>query len=669
MPNGLVAVRQVVVNDDNFYFLLNFLNIIMQLSNKNSTIPAWHNLLAYPDFAIDALHRTSLFWQIEATHPFYVAKQLDNHQGISLSNAYHQPVILQNGTLGNRLFLKENKTYTFYITYQSPIKLIVGLYTVDEHNPLIFWRLNPNDTLTTWQQTFTLSQTIERKSLQIKILVGDTQLEEVVIQSIAIIDNEPIDLPKIMVGIVTYNRRNYITTLLKQISQLVYPNEKIQVVVVDNASTDGSAELLAAEYPSVIVLRNHENLGGSGGFNTFFNYIQQLENPTTLAWLIDDDAQIDGYTLLNLVRAIQTDDEIAIAGSVMMDLENPTFAYEAGGHLYADQFGWQANLLKAELHQLNHIKDRLWKVGYAGAYSLLFKTEILAKAGIWHNYFLHVDDSEWCYRVQRTTGKKVVITLDSLIWHVLQGSRKPFTTLRYYETRNFLNYFAWYADKKVVAKVLLQCVRFAIRQLVIKRRDLCQFHLAGIHDFFDAHYGKQNLTRQCKIVADVKGIIDDYMQIKQRNPKIIFLVTEINDYVNDGVDYETLIIQAIRQYSPVSKIIITGFNITNVMVQQADIANNLSYHRNKYIRILQQLWKIAFHRQGIVILPFWNESIVANNLATLTAVYENGSYSLYWTQRFNLLTSLTKMSVQIIKWLAKTLFNKYNPSAAKANNI
>lgn len=638
----------------------------MQLSTLDSNIPFWHNLLAYPDFSVNELHRTSLFWQIEATHSFFVAKQLDEHQGISLSNFYHEPVILQNGTWGNRLFLDKNHKFTIYLTYQSPIKLIIGLYRSDEANPLIFWRLNPSTDLITWQQSFAIPQVDE--PLKLKLLIGETQQEAVIIQSIAIVDSEPMILPNVMIGIVTYNRKFYVTTLLQQIAQLVYPNENIQVIVVDNASSDGTAELLAEQYEWVTVLRNQENLGGSGGFNTFFNYIQQLEQPTPLAWLIDDDAQIDRYSLLHLVRAMQTDNEIAIAGSIMMDLENPTFAYEAGGHLYADRFGWQANLLQAEVHQLSHIKDRLWQVGYAGAYSLLFKTEILAKSGIWHNYFLHVDDSEWCYRVQRTTGKKVVIALDSFIWHVLQGSRKPFTVLRYYETRNFLHYFSAYADKKVVAKVILQCVRFAIRQLVIRRRDLCQFHLTGIDDFFAAHYGKKDLPRQCQFSVDIKGIIAHYFEKKRRNPKNIYLVTEINHYINDGTDHETLIIQAIRQYAPHSKIILTSFELSNTMTQQADITMRLPHHRNRYIRLLQQLKQILSNKEGIVILPFWNETMTANNLATLTAVYENGQYSLYWCNRWYLFTSLLKMSVQIIKWLVKTLFNKYNPLAAKVNS-
>lgn len=636
----------------------------MQLSTFK-TIPQWHNLLTYPDFSVAQLHNTSLFWQINATHPFYVVKQLDNHQGISLSNAYHEPIIVQNGIWGNRLFLDKNHEYTINLIYQSPIKLIIGLYAINETNPLIFWRLSPCDTLANWQHTFTLPQLRKNQPLQLKILVGDTQLEEVIIQSVAIADRELVELPEITIGIVTYNRKSYITTLLQQITQLAYPIDKIKVIVVDNASTDGTSTLLAEQYSWVTILRNEENLGGSGGFNTFFNYILQLAHPTAFAWLIDDDAQIDRYTLLHLVRTIYTDEDIAIAGSIMMDLENPSFAYEAGGQLYAAQFGWQANLLKAKIHELIHIQDRFWQVGYAGAYSLLFRTEVLKKSGIWHNYFLHVDDSEWCYRVQRTTGKKVVISLDSFIWHVLQGSRKPFTTLRYYETRNFLNYFAWYADKKVVAKVLLQCVRFGIRQLVIKRRDLCQFHVDGIHDFFNGHYGKQQLTRQCDIVADIESVIEHYVANKGKKPKIIFLVAEINNYVNDGVDHESLIIKAIRQYAPQSKIIITAFDLPNTMSQLADITKCLPNHRNRYIRLLQQISKIFIHRQGIVILPFWNESIVANNLATLTAVYENGQYSLYWTRRLHLVSSVIKVTIQTIKWLVTTLQSRYNAIAAK----
>jgi len=627
-------------------------------------IAAWENLLSYPDFDVPRLDRRSLFWQLETPHPYYTQRALAAGKGLVLSNFYHEPLILKNALLGSRLYLQAAHEYRLSLTYSAPVPLILGLYGQDEA-PLRFWRLPAQTPLALWQETFSLDHLPPHTPLHLRLLVPDTQGEAVQLQQIGLTDSQAVDLPEITVGLVTFNRKDCIAQLLDQISTLAYPRERLHVVVVDNASTDGSSAMLAARYPWVQVIRNTENRGGSGGFNTFFKYLLAQSQPKPLAWLIDDDAQIERYSLLHLVRTLVAVPEAAVAGSVMMDLERPTIAYEAGGSLYQDRFGWCANLLQNELQQLSHIRERYWETGYAGAYSLLFRTALLPQVGIWHNYFLHVDDSEWGHRIQRLTGQKVVIALDSFIWHTLQGARKPFTTLRYYETRNFLNYFARYTSSKTVARVLLQNMRFGLRQLVIKRSDLCDFHLRGIDDFFHGPYGRNDsLRRSASLVKDAAGIIDAYRARHGQPPKRIYLLREINDYANDGQDHESALLRQLRQLAPQARLIETAFHPQTQLPRLGDSFLQLRYAKTRLGRALQALRAIFIHRSGVVILPFWNESMLANNLATLTAVYENHNYTLYWSDRPALLLTLARSAGRGLRWLWLTLRGSYTAHAA-----
>ena len=642
----------------------------------NTVTENWSNLISYPDFELKEINESSLFWRVETTHSFYTLKSDSiNNKGLCISNFYHEPVVIRNGMWGNRIFLEQNKTYTIGLTYSSNVKLYIGLYQAHAKSPEKFWVLNPSEKKTSWQNTLSVlsgeitdSTIATNCPLHIKIIIPDTKEDFVTLSGLYLTEvlSEPENFPEIAVGIVSFNRKKHLTALLNQIKNINYPFNKIKFFVVDNASSDGTSQMVQQNFPEVTLLCNTENRGGSGGFNRFFTHLIKMEKPPEYGWLIDDDAVIEKNTLLHLIKTIIQDKSIAITGSVMMDLENPSIVYEAGGNLFKDRFGWKANILHKNADNLTYINEKTWDVGYAGAYSLVFKTNILHQAGIWRNYFLHVDDSEWCLRVQKLTGKKVVITLDSLIWHVLQGAKKPFTTLRYYETRNFLDYFASTKSRKAILKVMSQTVLMGLKQLSIKREDLFSFHMEGIHDFFKGNFGKQELNRSAVIVPDIKSVINEYKkENKNKNPKKLFLINEINAYINDGIDHEGSIIEDIRKISPYTIIIEASINNEDTAVKRGDRFKNLKTPAVKLFLMIKMLKAFFFPSTGITIIPFWNESIIPNNLAKFTVVVEEGKFSIYKTKRLTSIKLLIKTIFQALLWSYKIIKKDYDVNASK----
>ncbi|MBF0468608.1 MAG: glycosyltransferase family 2 protein [Desulfamplus sp.] len=745
--------------------------------------PAWNNMIAYPDFEVDFLNEKSLFWRIEASHPFYT---VNKDEALKVSNYYHEPIVIRNGLWGSRIFLESDKHYAIGLKYKSNIRLYIGLYRHGSNTPLKNWVLPPstenlgnNDSVADssisvdsnradgqmmqWHDTFSVhdffngslfcNKNLHLQPLHIKIVIPDTAGEFVELAGLYLeesyLDRESFfnrdsklpkidtkssnidsrasgmdicstQFPEVAVGIVTYNRKNNIAALLEQMKKINYPLDRLKIFVVDNASTDGTDALLKQQFPEVTVLRNNENLGGAGGFNRFFKHLASMnhQRPTLqnrdgsfnqdadysedesghfdivsnqlppFGWLIDDDAVIDKNTLIYLVRALLSDDSIAVAGSVMMDLENPSTVYEAGGDLFKDSFGWRANILHTDAGNLMHVKERIWDSGYAGAYSLLFRTEVIQKVGIWRDYFLHVDDCEWCIRIQRVTGKRVVIALDSLIWHILQGSKKPFTTLRYYETRNFLDYFASCDDKKALLRVMLQTTLMGFKQLSIKRDDLCSFHIKGIQDFCEGRFGKQPLERSALFYPDIHSLFEAYKKDRKNKGKYpgkVFLVKEINSYMNDGIDHEGDIIAQIREMSPETIIIEASMHHDDRGVRRGDrfrsldpssiafpfmIRKNFHVRNRLFIKILIaiKMVKEFFLPSGeMVVLPFWNESIVPNNLGIYTAVFENGQYSLYKKNCTKAMRDTLKIIWQTCFNAVKIVRNRFDSKASHVN--
>src|SRR4051794_16334601 len=76
--------------------------------------------------------------------------------------------------------------------------------------------------------------------------------------------------PLVTVAILAYNRRDALAvTLDKVLGELDHPADRLEVIVVDNASDDGTAEMVRERFPSVTVIRNEENVG-IGGWNRAF---------------------------------------------------------------------------------------------------------------------------------------------------------------------------------------------------------------------------------------------------------------------------------------------------------------------------------------------------------------------------------------------------------------
>jgi len=91
--------------------------------------------------------------------------------------------------------------------------------------------------------------------------------------------------PRVVAVVVSWNRRDLLRESLAAIENQTQP--PVEVVVVDNASTDGTSEMLRADYPHLDRVSLTENTGGAGGFAVGIDRALSFE--PDLVWLLDDD--------------------------------------------------------------------------------------------------------------------------------------------------------------------------------------------------------------------------------------------------------------------------------------------------------------------------------------------------------------------------------------------
>jgi GT2 family glycosyltransferase len=129
--------------------------------------------------------------------------------------------------------------------------------------------------------------------------------------------------------ILSLNKREQTLRCLERVMRLDYAAN--EVVLVDNGSTDGSAEAAAQAFPRVHVIRHADNRGVAGGRNAGIAYAERRWAPRYLFFL-DNDALVAPGTLTELVAVAESDERIGLVTPKIYSTRRPGVIQCAGGH-------------------------------------------------------------------------------------------------------------------------------------------------------------------------------------------------------------------------------------------------------------------------------------------------------------------------------------------------
>ncbi len=132
----------------------------------------------------------------------------------------------------------------------------------------------------------------------------------------------------LVVVVLSYNKRAQTLRCLESVRRLRY--RPLEVLVVDNASSDGSAEAVATEHPDVHLLRSPVNCGAAGGRNLGIEYAKDRFRPAYLLFL-DDDSVVDEQLAGKLVAVMRDDPRVGLATPKAFRFGTPDVIASAGG--------------------------------------------------------------------------------------------------------------------------------------------------------------------------------------------------------------------------------------------------------------------------------------------------------------------------------------------------
>ena len=117
-------------------------------------------------------------------------------------------------------------------------------------------------------------------------------------------------LPRVAAVVVNYNGKEITLQAVASLRRMTYPN--FDLVVLDNASTDGSPETLAAAYPDLKQVQVEVNRGSSSGYAHGFRWA--FENGYDYVLLLNNDIEVEPDMLTELVRAAESAPDVGCTG-------------------------------------------------------------------------------------------------------------------------------------------------------------------------------------------------------------------------------------------------------------------------------------------------------------------------------------------------------------------
>jgi GT2 family glycosyltransferase len=211
---------------------------------------------------------------------------------------------------------------------------------------------------------------------------------------------------KFSIIILNYNGKEFLERCLSSVLNTNYPN--FEVILVDNASTDGSVEFVKKNFPSVKVIANKVNLHFTGGNNIG---IKAARGEYIV--LLNNDTEVHPNWLSEIVKVMEIDPSVGLCQCKLLFMDNREEIDSTGG--FINYLGLCEERGKGEIDK--HQYDQIDEIFHAKGAALVVKREVLNEVGLFDSFFYYnYEDVDLCWRA-RLRGYKVVFCPKAIVYH------------------------------------------------------------------------------------------------------------------------------------------------------------------------------------------------------------------------------------------------------------
>jgi len=235
---------------------------------------------------------------------------------------------------------------------------------------------------------------------------------------------------KVAIAILNFNGENY---LRKFLPSVISKSTGHEVIVIDNASSDYSRELLKTEFPTVRTIHLDQNLGFSGGYN---EGIKQIDAEFVV--LLNSDIEVTSNWLAPIIAYMEHEPTIAACQPKVLDYNKKShFEYAGASGGFIDFLGYPFcrgrlfQSLEEDKGQYNDSRDVFWATG---ACLIVRKEAYQQVGGLEEDFFAHMEEIDLCWRFWNN-GYRVSVCPEGVVYHVGGG-----TLAKAHPRKTYLNF-------------------------------------------------------------------------------------------------------------------------------------------------------------------------------------------------------------------------------------
>jgi GT2 family glycosyltransferase len=239
--------------------------------------------------------------------------------------------------------------------------------------------------------------------------------------------------PKVAIVILNWNGKRYLEQFLSSVLATDYPN--LEIIVVDNGSTDDSTGFVKNKYSSIRIISFKENHGFAKGYN---EALKQLDAEYYV--ILNSDVEVEPGWLKHMVNLLESDKTIAACQPKILSFKNrKLFDYAGAAGGWIDRFGYPFargrifDVCEEDHGQYDDASLIFWCSGAA----LFIRSSVFQEAeGFDEYFFAHQEEIDLCWRIQYL-GYKLSSCPQAVVYHVGGGTLPRGNTKKTY--LNFRN--------------------------------------------------------------------------------------------------------------------------------------------------------------------------------------------------------------------------------------